>query len=275
MAREQERAGERDRERRPVSVADRPVANGGAVRVLTIDRPEARNAIDMATRVQLLDRLREAVDAPAVRAIVLTGAGGTFSAGGDVRTMDGAGADEVRSRLRPVHEAVRLIAECGKPVVAAVEGAAAGLGVSLAAVCDHVVAAEDARFVAAFGRIGLVADGGLLWTLPRRVGMGRAREMLLFGRTVPAARAYEIGLADALAPPGAALDVALERAAEAAALAPLSIAAAKRVLSRGGHGLEGLLEAEREEQAVLFGTADFAEGRAAFAERRTPRFEGR
>lgn len=255
---------------RVVTVTDRDGA-----RVLTLNRPDARNAIDIPMRERLLAELRRAADDPAVRAIVLTGAGGTFSAGGDVRSMEGADPDAVRARLAPVHQAVRLIATCGTPVIAAVEGAAAGLGVSLAAVCDHVVAAEDARFVAAFGRVGLVADGGLLWTLPQRVGMGRAKEMLVFGRTVPAPRAYEIGLADSLAPSGTALGAALDLAAEAAALAPLSVAAAKRLLARADHSLKRLLESEREEQAALFGTADFAEGRAAFAERRPPRFEGR
>lgn len=253
-----------------VTVTDR-----GAARVLTLNRPEARNAVDLPTRERLLAELRRAADDPAVRAIVLTGAGGTFSAGGDVRSMEGAAPDDVRARLAPLHEAVRLIATCGTPVIAAVEGAAAGLGVSLAAVCDHVVAAEDARFVAAFGKVGLVADGGLLWTLPRRVGMGRAKEMLVFGRTVPAPRAYEIGLADSLAPPGGALDAALGLAAGSAALAPLSVAAAKQLLACTDLDPDGLLEAEMEEQTALFGSADFAEGRAAFAARRPPRFEGR
>ncbi|MEU8346345.1 short chain enoyl-CoA hydratase /Enoyl-CoA hydratase [Actinomadura meyerae] len=253
-----------------VTVTDRDTA-----RVLTLNRPEARNAVDIPMRLLLLAELRRAADDPAVRAIVLTGAGRTFSAGGDVRSMEGAAPEDVRARLDPLHEAVRLIATCGTPVIAAVEGAAAGLGVSLAAVCDHVVAAEDARFVAAFGKVGLVADGGLLWTLPRRVGMGRAKEMLVFGRTVPAPRAYEIGLADSLAPPGGALDAALGLAAESAALAPLSVAAAKRLLACTDLEPDGLLEAELEEQTALFGSADFAEGRAAFAERRPPRFEGR
>ncbi|MGP4029150.1 enoyl-CoA hydratase/isomerase family protein [Actinomadura sp. 3N407] len=262
--------GDSEASRTVVTVTDHE-----AIRVLTLNRPEARNAIDVPMRERLLEELQRGTGDPHVRAIVLTGAGGTFSAGGDVRSMEGAGPDAVRARLAPVHKAVRLIATCGTPVIAAVEGAAAGLGVSLAAVCDHVVAAEDARFVAAFGKVGLVADGGLLWTLPQRVGMGRAKEMLVFGRTVPAPRACEIGLADSLAPPGEALAAALGLAADAAALAPLSVAAAKRLLARNDHSLKRLLESEREEQAALFGTADFAEGRAAFAERRPPRFEGR
>ncbi|MEU8125142.1 enoyl-CoA hydratase/isomerase family protein [Spirillospora sp. NPDC049024] len=264
-----------DRDPEPARGSVVTTADHGATRVVTLNRPEARNAIDIPMRERLLAEVRRAADDPGVRAVVLTGAAGTFSAGGDVRSMEGAGPDAVRARLDPVHEAVRIITTCGTPFIAAVEGAAAGLGVSLAAVCDHVVAAEDARFVAAFGRVGLVADGGLLWTLPHRVGIGRAKEMLVFGRTVPAQRAYEIGLADSLAPSGKALDAALELAAEAAALAPLSVAAAKRLLARTDHGLDRLLDAEREEQTALFGSADFAEGRAAFAERRTPRFEGR
>ena len=257
-----------------IRTADHDVEHG-TIRVLTLDRPEARNAIDIPLRERLLEELTAAADDPAVRGIVITGAGGVFCAGGDLRSMEGVDPEAVRDRLLPLHRAVRLITTCSTPVVAAVEGVAAGLGVSLAAVCDHVVAAEDARFVASFGRVGLVADGGLLWTLPQRVGLGRAKEMLVFGRTVPARRAYDIGLADALAPSGKALEVALERAAEAAALAPLSIAATKRVLSRGDHSLKRMLEAEREEQSALFGTEDFAEGLAAFAERRTPRFRGR
>jgi 2-(1,2-epoxy-1,2-dihydrophenyl)acetyl-CoA isomerase len=257
-----------------IRTADHILAHG-RIRVLTLDRPDRRNAIDLPARHALLEELRAAVADETVRAVVLTGAGGTFSAGGDVRSMDGAASDQVRDRLLPLHQAVRLIATCGTPVVAAVEGAAAGLGVSLAAACDHVVAAEDARFVAAFGRLGLVPDGGLLWTLPQRVGLGRAKEMLVFGRTVPARRAYEIGLADSLAPPGEALDVALKVAAEAAVLAPLSIAATKRVLARADHSLKRALEAEMAEQAALFASADFAEGRAAFGERRPPRFQGR
>lgn len=264
-----------DRDSAPAREPVVTTVDRGPARVITLNRPEARNAIDIPMRERLLDELERAAGDPGVRAIVLTGAGGTFSAGGDVRSMEGTGPDGVRARLTPVHKAVRLIATCGTPVIAAVEGTAAGLGVSFAAVCDHVVAAEDARFVAAFGKVGLVADGGLLWTLPQRVGMGRAKEMLVFGRTVPASRAHEIGLADSLAPPGRALEAALERAAEAAALAPLSVAAAKRLLARADHSLKRLLEAEREEQAALFGSADFAEGRAAFAARRTPRFEGR
>ncbi|WP_067476459.1 enoyl-CoA hydratase/isomerase family protein [Actinomadura hibisca] len=251
------------------------VTDHGTTRVLAFDRPEARNAIDVPTRERLLTALREAASAPGVRAIVLTGTGGTFSAGGDVREMRGVGPEAVAARLEPLHEAVRLMMTCAKPVVAAVEGVAAGLGMSFAVACDHVVAAEDARFVAAFGKVGLVPDGGLLWTLPQRVGIGRAKDLLVFGRTVPARRAHEIGLADSLAPSGGALDAALELAAEAAVLAPLSVAATKRVLARAEPDLDRLLAAEREEQTAIYASADFAEGRAAFAERRPPRFEGR
>ncbi|MFI6521419.1 enoyl-CoA hydratase/isomerase family protein [Spirillospora sp. NPDC050679] len=251
------------------------VTDHGTTRVLAFDRPEARNAVDVPTRERLLDELRAAVAAPGVRAIVLTGNGGTFCAGGDVREMRGVGPEAVAARLEPLHEAVRLMTGCAKPVVAAVEGVAAGLGVSFAAACDHVVAAEDARFVAAFGKVGLVPDGGLLWTLPQRVGIGRAKDLLVFGRTVSARRAYEIGLADGLAPPGGALDAALELAAGAAALAPLSVAATKRTLGRAEPDLDRLLAAELEEQTAIYASADFAEGRAAFAERRPPRFEGR
>ena len=148
-----------------------------------------------------------------VRAVVLTGGGGTFSAGGDISGMDVADLAAGRERFRTTHRLVRLLIESSKPVIAAVEGWAVGAGLGLALCCDTIIAAGDARFMAGFGRVGLIADFGLLHTLPRRVGEGRARQILLYGEAMDAAAAERIGLIDHVVPPGTALQAALHRAA--------------------------------------------------------------
>jgi enoyl-CoA hydratase/carnithine racemase len=157
-------------------------------------------------------------------------------------------------------------------VVAAVEGWAAGAGLSVALCCDLVVAAADARFVASFGNVGLIGDLGLLHTLPRRVGEAWARRILLLGETVDAATAERIGIAHAVAPAGAARQAALDWAARLAERAPLMIAMTKALLAEG---LDAMLDRERESQAMLLLSADHAEGKAAFMDKRPPRFQGR
>jgi len=161
--------------------------------------------------------------------------------------------------------------KCGKPVVAAVEGYAVGAGLSIALCCDTVVAAEDARFGAGFGRIGLIADMALNHTLPARIGMGRARQVLLYGEQMDAAAAERIGLIDHVVPKGAALDAALQRARSFADAAPLPLALTKGLLAEG---LDAALDRERELQSMLFMTADHVEGRDAFLAKRRPVFKG-
>ena len=160
---------------------------------------------------------------------------------------------------------------CGKPIVAAVEGFAVGAGLSLALCCDTIVAADDARFGAGFGRIGLIADLALNHTLPARIGTGRARQVLLYGEQMAAARGERIGLIDHVVPKGAALDFALQRARAFAEAAPLPVALTKGLLAEG---LDQALERERELQSMLFLTADHAEGRDAFLAKRKPMFKG-
>jgi enoyl-CoA hydratase/carnithine racemase len=177
-----------------------------------------------------------------------------------------------RRRMDATHHLVRALTKLAKPVVAAVDGWAAGAGLSVALCCDLVVAGEDARFVASFGNVGLIADLGLLHTLPRRVGEAWTRRMLLFGEVVEAGPAERIGLVNAVVPPGTARAAALEWAARLAERAPLAIAMTKTLLAEG---LDALLDREREQQATLFFTADHAEGKAAFAAKRKPLFQGR
>jgi len=243
----------------------------GATAILTLDYPERRNALAMLMRQRMIDAL-EAIEAdPAIRAVVITGAGGTFSAGGDISGMKVADVAAGRERFRVTHRLVRLLIKGSKPVIAAVEGYCVGAGLSLALCCDTVVAGADARFAAGFGRIGLIADLGLLHTLPARIGQGRARQIFLYGEQMDAAIAERQGIVDQLVPTGTALDVALARARTFANAAPLPVAMTKQYLAAG---LDAALEWERDTQAMMFLTADHAEGKAAFLEKRAPAFTG-
>ena len=220
----------------------------GATVVLTLDYP---------------DRAR--------RAIVITGAGGTFSAGGDISGMDVVDLAAGRERFRLTHRLVRLLIKGSKPVIAAVEGWCVGAGLSVAMCCDTVVAAEDAWFAAGFGKVGLVADLGLLHTLPARIGQGRARQVLLYGEPTDARRAAGIGMADHVVPSGTALQAALDRAALFHDAAALPVALTRQYLAAG---LDAALDWERDTQSALFLTADHAEGRAAFLAKRAAVFKG-
>jgi len=243
----------------------------GATAVLTLDYPERRNALAMAMRADLADAI-EALEADReVRAVVITGGGDVFSSGGDISGMNVSDFAAGRERFRLTHRLVRLIVGASKPFIAAVEGYAFGAGLSLALCCDTIVASETARFNASFGKVGLVGDFGLLHTLPRRVGEGRARQILLYGETVGAARAEQIGLIDHVVAEGTALEAALARAALFAAAAPLPVAMTK---SWFAEGLADALEWERSTQSMLFLTEDHAEGKAAFLQKRPPMFKG-
>jgi 2-(1,2-epoxy-1,2-dihydrophenyl)acetyl-CoA isomerase len=239
--------------------------------ILTLNQPARRNALSIAMRQALIDAFERIEADRGVSAVVITGADGTFCSGGDLSDMDVPDIATGRERFRTTHRLVRQILAGSKPVIAAVEGFAAGAGLSLALLADTVIAAEDACFVAGFGKVGLIADLGLLHTLPRRVGEGRARQILLYGERLTAAEALGIGLADAVVLRGQALSAALERAHRLGEQAPLSLALTRAFLAAG---LETALERERDMQAMLFLSADHAEGKAAFLAKRAPGFQG-
>lgn len=248
------------------------VTDFGATRILTLDYPARRNALAVTMRVALVEALEAIEAAPDVRAIVLTGANGVFCSGGDISGMNVTDLAAGRERFRLTHRLVRQLVRGRTPIIAAVEGWCVGAGLSLAMCCDTVVAASDARFAAGFGGVGLVADLGLLHTLPLRVGQSRARQILLYGERLDAARAEQIGLIDHRVPPGTALEAALARAALFQAAAPLPIAFTRHFYAAG---LDAALDWERETQSALFLTADHAEGKAAFLAKRLPTFQGR
>ena len=241
----------------------------GATAILTLDYPARRNALTMPMREAIIAAMGRIEGDTAIRAIVLTGAGGTFSAGGDISGMNVTDLAAGRERFRSTHAMVRMLIKSCKPIVAAVEGYAVGAGLSVALCCDTIMAGDTAKFAAGFGRVGLIADLGLPHTLPLRVGHGRARQILLYGEQIGAAEAQGMGLVDHLVPAGTALDAALARARLFHDMAPLPIAMTKQWLAAG---LDAALEWERDTQAALFTTADHAEGKAAFLEKRPPRF---
>ncbi|WP_405150625.1 enoyl-CoA hydratase-related protein [Sphaerisporangium sp. NBC_01403] len=251
------------------------VLDHGAVRVLTLNRPRRRNAIDLALRVVLAERIEEAMADAAVRVVVLTGAGGTFCSGGDISTMSRQSPEQTRPRAEAAQRIVRAIWSGPKPVLAAVEGFAFGAGAALALACDQVVAASDATFNATFTRVGLAGDLGIFWSLRRRAGLAAARRLLMLPREVRGAEALEIGLADVLTAPGAALETALADGERLAAGPPLALAAIKAMLVEGPSDPYDVLAREVDNQVRLFDTDDFAEGVAAFHERRPPVFRGR
>lgn len=246
-------------------------ADHGPVRVLTLNRPERRNALNREDRLALLTALDGAEADPSCRAVVLTGAGGVFSAGGDIRSMS-PDPETSRDRLALVNRLARTLVTMPTPVVAAVEGGAWGLGLALACASDLVVADRSSRFAASFAKIGLAPDTGLTWSLPRRVGAGRARGLLLTARSVETDEAERIGLVDEVVDDGSAVSRARALAEELAGFSAPATAALKRLLARCDAPLDEVLDAEAEEQERLLAGEDFTEGRAAFFERRPARF---
>lgn len=271
-------AGAADRAGGTVAAPPAPrvrVEHEGPVAVVVLEDPARRNVLGAALREQLHETLGRLAEDPGVRAVVLTGADGCFSAGGDLAAMPPAAPAEGRARMERIGALVRRLAALDLPVVAAVQGPAAGVAVGLVCCCDVVVAGAGARFLLPFTRLGLVPDGGLLHLLARRVGPGRARVLLLGAEPVGAEAALAAGLADHVVADRDVRAEALARAQALAARAPLAVAAVKQGLRTAGGSLEDALAFEAGHQPGLFTTTDFLEGKQAFAERRAPAFSGR
>jgi 2-(1,2-epoxy-1,2-dihydrophenyl)acetyl-CoA isomerase len=252
-----------------------------AVATITLNRPEALNALDTATK----DALREAVSAasadPAVRSVLLTGAGRAFSAGQDLREQAAAvaagdiadtGLDTLERHFNPITEA---LATMPKPTIAAVAGPAAGAGAGFAFACDFRVVAEDARFILAFVGIGLSADSGASWTLPRLVGRAKATELLLLGEPVGADAALAMGLVTAVVPTEKLAEAGRELATRLAAGPTTAYAAIKEALAFSATAsLPESLAEEARLQRRAGATRDHAAAVAAFLDKRPPVFEG-
>jgi 2-(1,2-epoxy-1,2-dihydrophenyl)acetyl-CoA isomerase len=246
----------------------------GAVLTITLNRPDVLNAFNAAMHKAFGAALKEAGD-PSVRAVVLTGAGRGFCVGQDLTEFQEAAGD-IGGRLRKTyHPNVLAIRRLEKPVIAAVNGAAAGAGLSFACACDIRIAADSASFVPAFINIGLVPDSGGTYFVTRLLGYARAFEWMTSGRKLHAAEAEEWGLVSEVVEGDDLAARAAELAAQLAAMPTRGVGMTKRLFDQAGtHTLEEQLELEAQLQAAATQTADFREGVNAFLEKRVPKFSG-
>jgi 2-(1,2-epoxy-1,2-dihydrophenyl)acetyl-CoA isomerase len=250
------------------------VQREGKTAIITLNAPAKRNALIADIRNRVIAALDELEMDAGCRAIVLTGAGGYFCAGGDIGIVKPLTPLEVRSRVKVQQALIEKIVRHSKPIFAAVEGPAFGAGFALATACDFVIASEAATFCAAYGKIGVMPDLGLLWSLAGRANIGTLREIVMFCDVIRAPEAKVMGIVDQLAPEGGALELALVRAARLANAATASISLTKTLLARSPLNLQTVFDAEADGQATLSSSEDSREGIKAFAERRAPEFKG-
>jgi enoyl-CoA hydratase/carnithine racemase len=245
---------------------------------LTLDDAARKNAMSPELGDALGERVRELQARPDVRAVVLTGAGGAFSAGGDLgmlERMRKVRFDEAEAFMRSFYGRYLSILDVGVPTIAAVEGPAIGAGLCVALACDLVVVGEDSKLALNFVQLGLHPGMGATYLLPRKVGAQRAAELLFTGRRFDGKEAQAMGLALEAVPAAQVLPRAMALAAQVAANAPLAVRALHRALAVDKQALEAALEHEARSQAESYSSADLGEGLAAAAQRRTPQFTGR
>ena len=246
------------------------VSSDGGVCVVTIDRQDALNALNVETLTELRDRLREVAADAGVRAVVLTGAGEkAFVAGADIKYMSGLDPEAAKGWGALGHEAGRLLETMPKPTIAAINGFALGGGCELALACDIRYASSRAKLGQPEINLGIVPGWGGTQRLARVCGIGVAKELIFSGRTVDAEEALRIGLVNALADP--VVDKALETARELAAKSPVALALAKRLVNMS----PGALDTEADSFGELFASEDAREGLKAFVEKRAANFVGR
>lgn len=263
-------------------MTDQPVRYtvDGAVATIALDRPDAMNSLDLATKAALRDLVQQAAGDPEVRAVVLTGSGRAFCVGQDLKEHAAAleaGSGELGTTVAEHYNpTVMALATMPKPVVAAVNGVAAGAGASFAFACDFRIVGESAGFNLAFAAIGLSCDSGASWHLPRLVGWAKARELLMMPRTVRAAEAQTLGLATEVVPDADVLARATTLATTLAAGPTRAYAAVREVLEFSAtHGLAETLAREGELMGATGATADHREAVAAFLTKQQPTFSGR
>lgn len=242
---------------------------------VTLNMPQVRNALNLEARGELLEAFRDLADDDAVRVAVLTGAGEAFCAGGDIGTMAGIPPVAWRVRLKKGQRLIKAMVELEKPIIAAINGPAAGAGVSIALACDFLIASTEATFLLSFTNLGIIPDWGEFYFLPLRIGVARAKELLFMGGSLDAREAERIGLINRAVPPDRLEDEVSSMASRLAQGPAQSYAMIKAAFNRWPANLEAFLEMESTMQAVAFSSEDFEEGRRAFLEKRSPRFRGK
>jgi enoyl-CoA hydratase len=255
----------------PVVLVERP-ADG--VALIRINRPEARNALNMEVRKLIAGYLTEMSDDAATRCIVLTGNDKAFAAGADIKEMAGIGTIEILQR--GIHKLWRTIAACPKPVIAAVNGFALGGGCELAMTCDIIIAGESARFGQPEVKIGIIPGGGGTQRLTRAVGKYKAMKICLTGDLFSAKEAFDMGLVSEVVPDAEVEKRAVALATQIAELPPLAVEQIKEcVLAGQDASLDAALRLEAKAIQILFSSRDQKEGMSAFIEKRKPKFEGK
>ncbi len=251
-------------------------ARDGAALIIIMNRPQRRNAVSIAMMDEIMAAVRAAEETPSIRAVVVTGAGGFFSAGADlneaIKLKSGGKAVEYFQRW---HRLTRTLEKLTKPVIAAIEGFCFTGGCEMALACDIRVAGEGASFAITSARIGTVAGAGGTQRLPRIIGIAKAFELMFAAEPISAAEAYRIGLINRLVPSGKALEEAKTMIAIYEKRAPLSLAFIKRAVYRGIQmDLDSALDFEAMLVTTIYGTEDKQEGISAFLEKREPKFKG-
>lgn len=243
------------------------VREGGALR-LTLNVPGKKNALTDGLRAELREAIAAVQDDASVAAIILSGAGGSFSSGGDISAMT-SDPEMARRRMAILHDIARLLIAGRKPSVAAVAGPAFGAGFSLALCCDAVIADTSAKFCASFGRIGLPPDMALGWTLPARLPVAKARQLLLSGRIIDAAEAAALGIADEVVEPGSLVAAAERWAATLSANLPGPKGHLKALLAKDS--LDRVLAAEMESYVACLASDEHRNARDAFLSKGRPK----
>lgn len=245
------------------------------VATLTLDNPTKRNALDPAMREEVSEVVRQVRRDRDIRALIITGANGHFCSGGDLRNIATVGLDNQgwRNRLQDLHEWLQDLLTLDRPVIAAVDGAAAGAGFSLALVADFVLATPRARFCMSFLKVGLVPDCGAFYTLPRIVGVQRAKELMLSARDIEGPEALQLGLAMELHAPADLLPRAQAMAASFVHASPVAVSLIKRSLAGWGGDLPTSLDLEANAQALAMGTTDHHTAVNRFVNKEQPLFQ--
>ena len=253
------------------------VRKAGPVATVTMNRPEALNFLDPIMAQEIESALADFEKDEEVRAVIITGAGRAFCAGGDVKFMKQEWpVYDLVVRMKRVTGFIKAMLDLPKPIIASVNGPAVGAGCNIALAADLVLASEKATFCQVFTRIGLIPDCGGIYLLPRRVGMTKAKELIFTARTIEAGEAERIGLVNRVVPAEALEEETRKIAAELASGATMAVGIAKRLLNQSYESdFETILQAENSNQVLLRKAEDHREGVRAFFEKRKPEFKGK